>query len=263
MLKAYADQWALITGASSGIGAEFARQLAARGMHLILSARREPLLNELAQELHTAHGTKTEIIPANLSDPQEPARLVAEVEKRGRTVELLVNNAGFGNVGEIETTDVAKIMDLIQVNISALTDLTYRILPGLMQRGHGGIINVASVAAFQPVAYMGAYAASKAYVLHFSEALWAEAREKGVTVLALCPGTTNTDFFDVAGAKGWLAKRRSSEVKPVVRVALKALEKKKQCVVAGWQNHLLSLAVRLASRKTAVKESMKFFRPEK
>lgn len=263
MSQAYADHWALITGASSGIGAEFARQLAARGMHLILSGRREPLLTALAEELHTSHGTKTEIIPGDLSNPAEPERLLAEIAKRGRTIELLINNAGFGHVGEIEKTDVKRVLEMVQVNITSLTDLTYRVLQGMMARGHGGIINVASVAAFQPVAYMGAYAASKAYVLHFSEALWAEAREKGVTVLALCPGTTRTDFFDVAGAVGWLSKRPAQEVKPVVRIALKALDKKKQCVVSGWKNHVLSLAVRLASRRTAVKESMKFFRPEK
>ena len=262
MSQAYADQWGLITGASSGIGSEFARQLAARGMHLILTGCREKLLADLAQDLPTAHGTKSEIIAGDLSDPHEPARLAAEVDNRGRTVELLVNNAGFGHVGEIETTDVNRVLEMIRLNISALTELNYRFLPGMMQRGHGGIINVASVAAFQPVAYMGAYAASKAYVLHFSEALWAEAREKGVTVLGLCPGTTRTDFFDVAGAQGWLAKRSAQDVRPVVRTALKALDKKRQCVVSGWKNNALSLLVRLASRRTAVKESMKFFKPE-
>jgi len=263
VLRAYADQWALVTGASSGIGAEFVKQLAARGMHLILSARREDLLTQLAQEVHTAHGTKTEIIVADLAKPDEPARLLAEVARRGLTIELLVNNAGFGHVGEIETTDARRVLDMVQVNIAALTELTYGVLPGMMERGHGGVINVASVAAFQPVAYMGAYAASKAYVLHFSESLWAEAREKGVTVLALCPGTTRTDFFDLAGATGWLGNRSAHEVKPVVKAALKARAKKKQYVVAGWGNYALSKLVRLASRRTAVKESMKYFRPRK
>ena len=178
MLQAYADHWALITGASSGIGAEFARQLAARGMHLVLSARREQLLTQLAGELHQAHGTKTEIIIADLSNPHEPARLLQEIEKRGVTIELLVNNAGFGIVSEVEKTDVSRILEMIQVNVAALSELTLRVLPGMLARGHGGIINVASVAAFQPVGYMGAYAATKAYVLHFSEALWAE-RENG------------------------------------------------------------------------------------
>jgi uncharacterized protein len=264
LLKTFADQWALVTGASSGIGAEFARQLAARGMHLVLVARREQLLKNLAEELDRQHGTKCRILIADLSRPDEPARLLAEIEQAGLTIELLVNNAGFGYVGEIEGTDVARVLELIQVNIATLTELSLRVLPAMMARGHGGVINVASVAGFQPVGYMGAYAASKAYALHFSEALWAEAREKGVTVTALCPGTTRTDFFEVSKAPaGWLARHRSQEVKPVVKTALKAFEKRRSYVVAGWKNYVLSLLVRLATRATAVKESMKYFRPQK
>jgi short-subunit dehydrogenase len=263
VLQAYADHWALITGASSGIGAEFARQLAARGMHLVLSARREQLLTQLAGEMHQAHGTKTEIIVADLSNPQEPARLLQEIEKRGVTIELLVNNAGFGFVGELDKTDVERILEMIQVNVAALSELTLRVLPGMLARGHGGVINVASVAAFQPVAYMGAYAATKAFVLHFSEALWGEARERGVTVTALCPGSTRTDFFSVSGAANWLEKHSAQDVKPVVRTALKALEKGRSYVVSGWKNYLLSLLVRIATRATVVSKSMKYFRPKK
>jgi short-subunit dehydrogenase len=265
VISAYADQWALITGASSGIGAEFARRLAARGMHLILVARRRELLEALAAELHTAHGSKCEIIVSDLADPKQPAAIAEEVARRNIKVELLINNAGFGYVSEIRTAEVPRIMDMIQVNIAALTELTYRFLPAMMDRGHGGVINISSVAAFQPVAYMGAYAASKAYVLHFSESLWAEARECGevVTVLAICPGPTRTDFFDVAGAKGWLTKKRSQSAEEVVRIGIRALEKKKQYVVCGWINYILSLAVRLANRRTVVRESMKFFRPAK
>ena len=264
MLKAFADQWALVTGASSGIGAEFARQLAARGMHLVLVARREPLLKQLAAELHEQHGTKCEIVVSDLTQPGEPARVLSEVASRGILIELLVNNAGFGYVAEIEVTDVSRVLEMVQLNISVLTELTLRVLPEMVKRGHGGVINVSSVAAFQPVGYMGAYAASKAYVLHFSESLWAEAREKGVTVTTLCPGTTRTDFFDVSGARpGWLEEHSAQDVKPVVRAALKAFEKKRQYVVSGWKNYTLSLLVRLATRATAVKESMKFFRPQK
>lgn len=263
MLKAYADQWALVTGASSGIGAEFARQLAARGMHLVLTARREELLKQLAAELHQTHGTKTHLIIADLAIPGEPERVLKEVEQRGLTLELLVNNAGFGIVAEIEQTDVARVQEMIKVNISALAELTLRVLPAMLQRGHGGIINVASVAAFQPVGYMGAYAASKAFVLHFSEALWAEARERGVTVTTLCPGTTRTEFFDVSGVPGWLDRHSSQEVRTVVRTALKALDKRRNYVVSGWKNYILSLLVRIATRATVVKESMKYFKPPK
>ena len=263
MLQAYPENWALITGASSGIGAEFARRLAARGMHLVLTARRRDLLEKLVTELYTAHGTKCEVIVCDLADPTQPRQLLDEVARRGITLELLVNNAGVGHVAEIVNTDVDRIQEMIRLNIGALTELTYGVLPEMLARGHGAIINVSSVAAFQPVAYMGAYAATKAYALHFSEALWAEAREKGVTVMALCPGTTRTEFFDVAGAVGWLAKRRAHDVSDVVRCALKALERKRQYVVCGWANYLISLLVRIANRRTVVRESMKYFRPPK
>ncbi len=263
MLDAYADRWALITGASSGIGAEFARKLAARGMHLVLTARRQELLQQLADELHTRHGTKTEIISGDLVDPAEPQRLIAAIAAKNIQVELLINNAGFGWVGTVDETDLARINGLMQLNIAALTELTYLVLPGMLERGHGGIINVSSVAAFQPVAYMAVYSASKAFVLHFSEALWAECRDRGVTVTALCPGTTQTEFFDVANVPGWLKKHAFSTPDEVVKAGLKGMERGKQFVVPGWRNRLIAFGVRLARRKMVVLQSMKFFRPRK
>ncbi len=261
MLDSYAERWALITGASSGIGAEFARKLAARGMHLILTARREQALSDLASELHQRHGSRCEIIAGDLSDPEFPQKLAAEIRQRELPVELLVNNAGIGLVAEVENTDVTRVLKMLQVNINALTELTYLFLPEMLERRHGAIINVASVAGFQPVAYMGAYAAGKAYVLHFSEALWAETRHRGVTVTAFCPGTTRTEFFEAAGVGGWLRKHRSQSVEQVVKFALKGLEKRRQFTVPGWRNYLISLLVRIAPRKTVVLESMKYFRP--
>lgn len=263
MLDAYADRWALITGASSGIGAEFARQLAARGMHLILTARREAMLGALAKELHTRHGTVSEILPADLSDPAEPRRLYEEIAQRDLTVELLVNNAGFGFVGTVEETDVDRMVQMVRLNVAAATELSYRYLQEMLDSGHGAIINVSSVAGFQPVAYMPVYAATKAYLLHFSEALWAEVRDRGVTVMALCPGTTATEFFDVAGVPGWLKKHRSHSPRKVVRTALNALEKRRQYVIPGWGNYFLTLSVRLARRKMVVLQSMRFFRPSR
>lgn len=263
MIRGYADKWALITGASSGIGAEFARRLAARGMHLVLVARRRELMESLAQELHTAHGTKCEIIVSDLGDPTQPPALYDDVKRRKIKVSLLINNAGFGHVGQILETDVNRIHELLRLNIEALTDLTYRFLPDMIAAGEGGIINVSSVAAFQPVAYMGVYAASKAYVLHFSEALWAEAWDYGVTVMALCPGTTRTAFFDISGVKGWLNNKRAQNVDQVVKTALKAFDRRKQYVVSGWINYMLTLAVRIAMRRVAVRESMRYFRPAK
>lgn len=263
MLDTYAERWALVTGASSGIGAAFARMLAGRGMHLVLVARREDRLKELAEELDTRHGTRCEIIPTDLSQRGQPAALLEAVSSLGIDVELLVNNAGFGFVGAVDDTSTDRMSEMIQLNIAAVTELTYSFLPGMLERGHGGVINVSSLAAFQPVAYMPTYSAGKAYVLHFSEALWAECRERGVTVLALCPGTTETEFFDVAGVTGWLKKHKGHSSDYVVRKSLRALEKGRQCCVPGFTNKLISLSVRLARRKMVVRQSMRFFRPRK
>lgn len=263
MLDRYVDRWALVTGASSGIGAEFARQLAARGMHLVLTARRRELMEELAHELDTRHGTRSEILTHDLSDPAQVAGLMRDVESRGIAVELLVNNAGFGLVAAVDDTDPDRVLELLRLNIAAATQLTYWALPRMLERHHGAIINVSSSAGFQPVAYMPTYAASKAFLLHFSEALWAEVRDRGVTVTALCPGTTETGFFDIAGVPGWLKKQRSQTPEQVVKAALKGLEKRRQFTVPGWSNYLLTLLVRMAPRKVVVTESMKYFRPQR
>lgn len=261
MIDQYADRWALITGASSGIGKEFAQFLSARGMHLILTARREDLLKELADDLDKRHGTKTLVIAGDLSDREFPQKLLEEVKSNELEVELLINNAGFSVVNDIPNTNADEVLNMIDLNIRALTEMTYRVLPEMMERGHGAIINVASVAGFQPVAYMSGYAASKAFVLHLTEALWAEAKEAGVTMTALCPGTTRTSFFDVAGVPNWLKKHSSQTTEQVVLAAIKGMEKKRQYWVSGWKNYLLSLLVRIAPRRKVVLESMKYFRP--
>jgi uncharacterized protein len=261
LLDQYAERWALVTGASSGIGAEFARLLAARGMHLVLVARRTERLNELAAELHARHRSNCEVISSDLSDPREPAALFEQVAQRGITVELLINNAGFAVVGEVEKTDSERIEQMLRLNVMTVTDLTYRFLPGMLARGHGAILNVSSVAAFQPVAYMAAYAASKTYILNFTEALWAELRGRGVSLMAVCPGTTRTELFDVAGVPGWLKRRPSHSAEKVAKGALRALEKRKQCYIPGWRNYLVTMLVRMAPRSVVVKESMRYFRP--
>lgn len=261
MWKQLTDKWALVTGASSGIGAEFARQLAARGMHLVLVARRKELLDELATELHAKHATRCEVVACDLSQPGETASLVAKLDRRGVSVELLVNNAGFGIVGEVDDSDVDRLLEMIRLNVAAVTELTYRLLPAMLQNGHGAIVNLSSLSGFQPVAYMPVYAATKAFVLHFSEALAEEVRSRGITVLAVCPGVTRTAFFDAAGAPGWLQKHRSHSAERVVRTALWALERRRQVIVIGWWNFLLTLIVRLTPRRRVVKESTRFFRP--
>ncbi len=261
MLDAYADRWALVTGASSGIGAEFARRLAALGMHLILVARREREMRSLADELDTRHGTRCEVLPFDLAVPGNVAQLVEQIQERRLDVELLINNAGFSHVETIENTDVERILEMIRLNVGALTELTYRYVQPMVARGHGAVINVSSVAGFQPVSYMSAYAASKAYVLHFSEALWAELKEAGVTVMALCPGATRTEFFEAAGVPEWLKNHSSHTPEQVVKTALRYLEKKRQYAICGWKNYLLALMTRFASRRMVVNESRKYFRP--
>ena len=263
MIDSYADRWALVTGASSGIGSAFAQELAARGMHLVITARRRDKLEELAKELHTRHGTCVEIIIANLTDPEQPGRLIVEIAERGLEIELLVNNAGFATVGEFEESERSRILQMLQLNIMTVTDLVYQLLPGMLERGHGAIINVSSLSGLQPVAYMGAYAASKSYVLHFSEALWAELRDKGVTVTAACPGVTTTELFEKAGVPGWLQKHPAHDPAKVVRTSLKAMEKRKQYVIVGWKNYFLACLERFASRKMTVTESMRYFRPKR
>jgi len=218
-------------------------------------------MQEIADDLHTRHGTKCEVIAGDLTNPGEPKKIFDETAGRGIDIDLLVNNAGFGWVGEVDDTDAEHMLKLLQVNVAALTDLTYRFLPAMLERRSGGIINVSSVAGFQPVAYMPVYSASKAFVLHFSEALWAEVRDRGVTVMALCPGTTETEFFDVAGVSGWLKKQSSHSPSQVVKAALKAFDRGRQHVVPGWKNYLVSLSPRLARRQEVVKYTLRYFRP--
>lgn len=257
-----ADRWALVTGASSGIGAEFARALAARGMHLVLTSRREDRLRELADELDRRHAAKTEIIPLDLAEPDGAARLWAEVEQRGLEIEILVNNAGFTIVTELENAPLDRLLDLVRVNVMAVTELTYRALPSMLQRRSGAIINVSSLTGFQPVAYMATYAASKAYSLHLSESLWAEAREHGVHVMAVCPGTTRTELFAIAGVPDWLQKRRSQTPEQVVKSALRALRKQRPVSIPGFRNWVITLFGRFLPRRRVVLESMRYFRPQ-
>lgn len=237
---------ALITGASSGIGEVFARKLAARGQNLLLVARSEERLSALASELARAHNVTATHFAADLTDESAPARLFAEAERRGLEVETLVNNAGFGSVGEFHKLDVESELRMIDLNVRALVDLSHRFLLPMRARGRGAIINVASTASFQPVPFMATYAATKAFVLSFSMALWEENRAAGVRVLALCPGSTDTNFFRVAGTETPPNITQTPEA--VVATALRALDAGKSHVVSGWGNFLMAESSRLAPR---------------
>jgi short-subunit dehydrogenase len=194
-----ANSTCIVTGASSGIGVEIARELARRGHGVTLVARREDRLKTLADELSSKQGVRVEVVPADLTDPAARAELVAAVAERGLTVDVLVNNAGFGTTGRTSEADVERELDMIRTNVEAVVDLTTRVLPGLVERGRGGILNVASTAAFQPLPGQAGYAATKAFVLSYSEAIAAEVKRSGVTVTALCPGPVRTEFGDAAG----------------------------------------------------------------
>jgi short-subunit dehydrogenase len=192
----------LVTGASSGIGASIAKELASRGHSVALVARREERLQTLATELTSSHGVTAEVIAADLGDPEERNRVAEELRGRGRVVDVLVNNAGFGHQADFATSPRERMVEMVKINVEVVVDLTSRFLTGMVDRGRGSVINIASTAAFQPLPGSAVYAASKSFVLSFSEAIRTELRGSGVTVTAVCPGPVRTEFMDVAGFGG-------------------------------------------------------------
>ncbi|MEV6974571.1 SDR family oxidoreductase [Kitasatospora sp. NPDC093806] len=229
---------ALITGASSGIGAEFAAQLAARGHDLVLVARSADRLEELAKRLGDAHGITAHVLVQDLAVPDAARRIGAELDERGLTVDLLVNNAGFGTSGRFEAIDGQRDHDQLMVNVVALVDLTHELLPGMLARGKGSVINVASTAAFQPTPYLAVYGASKTFVLNFSMALRQEYRGRGIRVLAFCPGPVETAFFEVIGTRKAAVTGSFATPESVVKAALKALAADRAYVTPGLSNAL-------------------------
>jgi uncharacterized protein len=235
---------ALVTGASSGIGAAVATELASRGYPLILVARREERLRTLATELSSEHGTDAEVITADLGEESERARLEDEVRDRGRSVEVLVNNAGFGHQADFARSPSERMVEMVRVNVEAVVDLTSRFLASMVERGRGSVINVASTAAFQPMPGSAVYAASKSFVLSFSEAIRTELRGTGVTVTAVCPGPVRTEFGEQGGFGGaderipaalWLSAEK------VARDALAAVERGDRVSVPGPHNRIAAL----------------------
>jgi short-subunit dehydrogenase len=245
----FRNRWALITGASSGIGEVFAKQLAAEGVHLILVARREDRLRALAQKLSDAHGIHTVVLPTDLSAPDAPRQLYHRVVALGHPVALLINNAGVGAYGMFHEASAERIAGIMQLNIHALTLLTHYFLPAMCAAGSGAVINVASTAAFQPVPYMAAYGATKSYVLSFTEALWAEYRAQNIRFLALCPGVTATEFF-VSNPSPSSKSLAIDTPERVVTEALSALQRDRMTVITGhWSNWLMTQLNRTTPRK--------------
>jgi len=244
----YQGQTALITGASSGIGRAFAQTLARRGMSVVLVARSEERLRALATELSQRYGVRAEVIPADLSQEGAIRQIQGEVKLRGLTIDLLVNNAGFATNGYFETLSPERDHDQVMVDVTSVVDLTHAFVPALLERPSGAaIINVASTAGFQPLPYMVVYGASKAFVLSFSQALAEEYRMHGLRVLALCPGATETAFFDVAGESASFGRRRTPE--QVVATGLRALERGRSVVIDGVFNTLAAHLIRFFPRR--------------
>ena len=242
----------LITGASSGIGEAFARKLAARGRNVLLVARSEDKLIALCNELGRLTSIRAQYIALDLQQPDAPLQLFEETKKRELEVEMLINNAGFGSMGEFAKLDLNRELEMIQLNVRSLVELAHRFLEPMRERKRGTIINVASTAGFQPVPYMATYAATKAFVMSFSEALWDENRAHGVHVMALCPGVTETNFFEASGIDR-PPMRTVQTPEEVVETALRALNRKKSLVISGWANWFVVEAERFVPRSAVVK----------
>ena len=242
----------LITGASAGIGLEFARQSARRGQNLVLVARSADKIAQLAGELARAHNIQAYPLAFDLTVPETPSQLFAETTRRGLEVETLINNAGFGSLGSFTAFEPERDRQMIELNITSLVQLTHLYIRPMRERRSGAIINVASTAAFQPVPYMATYAATKAFVLSFSEALWEEYRAEGIKILALCPGATDTNFF--SAAKGSRPPYRLLETpEQVVQTALKGLTRGQSHIISGWSNFFLTEMERFLPRSVVAR----------
>jgi uncharacterized protein len=254
---------ALITGASSGIGEQFARQLAKEKYDLVLVARREDRLNAVAEEAKKLGATRATTIAADVTGYEGAAGLYSEVQKASITVDYLVNNAGFGTRGRFDGLPIEREIEQIELNVTALVALTRLFLPEMVKRKKGTIINVSSVGAFAPVPFMATYGATKAFVLSFSEAIAEELNGTGVTVMALCPGATRTEFQKVAGVEN--ARMPSfnwMDAETVVAQAIAAAKRGKSLCINGAMNFLTAQSTRIAPRRLAAKIAGAMFREE-
>jgi short-subunit dehydrogenase len=249
----------LITGASTGIGAAFARKLAARGRNVLLVARSEDKLIALCNELGRLTSIRAQYVALDLQQPDAGAQLFEETQKRELEIDMLINNAGFGSMGDFGKLDLDRELEIIQLNVRALVDLTHRFLGPMRDRKRGTIVNVASTAGFQGVPYMATYAATKAFVLSFSEAIAEENRAHGIQVMALCPGVTETNFFE-ASKIDRPPMRTIQTAEEVVDAALRGLARHKTVVISGWTNWFTIEAERFVPRSLVTKVAGKALR---
>jgi uncharacterized protein len=240
---------ALITGASSGIGWELAKLFAADGYDLVLVARNVDRLNQLAGDLSSKFGVTCHVMPTDLASHEERLALFRQLQDRKITIDVLVNNAGFGVFSPFYDTPLARQLEMIEVNITALTHLTHLFLPGMVKRGSGKILNIASTAGFQPGPFMAVYYATKAYVISFTEAIRSEVDGTGVSVTTFCPGVTKTQFHEIAGIEkvspaGFLLM----SAEKAARIAYHGMEKNRGVVISGWKNRIIITITRHAPR---------------
>ena len=257
-MTSYRGQNVVITGASAGLGAAFAREFAKRGSNLVLVARRKDRLKSLAEELEDSFGVTVHIVDMDLSQPDSGQKLLDYLSRKKLNVDVLVNNAGFGTSGRMFREDRARVRDQITLNVLTLTDLTIGVLPSMLERDSGTIINVASTASYQPVPGLGVYSATKAYVRSFTEALWGEVKGTGVRAFTLCPGPTATEFFDAAGSS---PGGKLVPAERVVKTLFRELDKPRPrpSVIDGKTNALVAKASRLMPTKGVIAAAGKLF----
>ncbi len=257
----YTGKTALITGASAGIGEEFARQLASRGANVILVARRKAKLEALAKELMQSGKCQAYVLEADLAKQSVAKEIRNFVQANNLKVDILVNNAGFGTVGPFIDQSAERELEEIAVNVVSLVALCHEFVSDMTRRGHGAVLNISSVAGFQPLGYMAVYGATKAFVLSFSEALWAELKPYNVRVLAVCPGPVATEFFQVAGNK---PRGQTETTEHCVKMALDALDKGRSYVITGGlQNNVLSKFSRFTTREFAAATAARLLKPKR
>jgi short-subunit dehydrogenase len=260
--KKYRNQWSLITGATAGIGLELAKLLASAGSNLVLTARRTDRLNQIASDLASAHKIKVETVAADLTKPNAATEIFNFTTAKNLEIELLINNAGFGAFGYAHEIPAEKMLEMIQVNCSAVVQLTRLYTPAMVSRGHGDVMILASLASFQPVPFNSVYAATKAFDLIFAESIAEELRPKGVHVCALCPGSTNTEFQKVADQPDRVF-RSAETAEKVARVGLEATAAGKSYVISGFMNNVMKESQRLAPRSLVAKMAGNMMRPDK
>jgi hypothetical protein len=260
VISEWKDKWALVTGASAGIGKALAEELARGGANLVLTARRQERLEWLAADLRACHKIHTEVVVADLTQSAAPEEIFCFTQGKNLQISVLVNNAGFGQYGEFSSVPPGRLLEMVQVNCGAVVHLTSLYLPGMMARRSGDILIVASTASFQAVPYISTYAATKAFDLSLAEGLAEEMKPYGVRVCALCPGTTASEFHEVAGHPAH-SRGRQESAETVARNGLRALAAGKSYAISGLGNYLGAHSQRIVPRRLVTRIAAKMFRP--